>query len=172
MINRHSFISYTLIALLVVLGSLVLGSERASAQCTLDIQKIANPPSDTAFNFTAPGATPDSFTLRDPSDPTISLSLPFATEVIVSELLPFGWRVEDIICENTQFNGVSITEGPLENELTLECLGKQKQIATCSFMNILERRNIPTLSEWGLIILAVALGIFSLYAGRKKLIKS
>lgn len=176
MIHPRKFLSFAIAVIIVASAFFYLGTERVSAQgCVIEIEKIAFPAIDTQFEFSIPGAFPSSFTLMDPSDDTTQLELPFFSgELILTEEVPQGWRVEEIVCETPEFSNVTITQGPLSNEVTLECFGKSKSKGTpsCSFVNILEERSIPTLSEWGLIILAVALGVFVLIAGRKKLIKS
>ena len=173
--HPKKFLSFALALIIVASLFFYLGTEKVNAQgCEIVIETIASPAVDTPFNFSIPGALPSSFTLTDPSDNTINLELPFFSEHILTEQVPEGWGVQEIVCEVPEFSNVAITQGPLPNEVTLECFGKKqsKNTPSCSFVNVLEERSIPTLSEWGLIALAVALGVFGLIAGRKKLVKS
>ena len=174
---RHTrrFFSFAFLALFAGLAFLALNAKQINAQdCEITIENIASPANDTPFDFSAPGGIPSNFTLMDPSDPTTNLIIPFNSgEVILTEEVPLGWRLDGIDCETTDDGIVLITDGPQPNEVTFECLSKKGTVTgtSCSFINILEARNIPTLSEWGLIAMAVVLAIFSLIATRRKMNK-
>lgn len=89
---------------------------------------------------------------------------PFDSTVTVTELPISGWTLTDISCETTGATGFEITE----NGFTAGCDGGGD--VTCTFFNVQTSLSIPTLSEWGMIALAVVLGAIGLYitARRRK----
>lgn len=82
---------------------------------------------------------------------------PFDSTVTVTELPISGWTLTDISCENTGATGFEITE----NGFSASCDGGGE--VTCTFVNERLDLSIPTLSEWGMIAMAGALGAIGLY---------
>lgn len=162
---RRNLISFGILAILVGLGFLALGTGRAKAQgpCTITIEKVAIPADDTLFDFSITGGVTDSFTLSDPGDPIFIFGIDIEQTVTVTEELPPGWVLGGIQCTEGVINcGMDGFEPCLTatvngNAVTFECL--DNDTASCTFTNIRESRNIPTLSEWGLIAMAGVLGI-------------
>lgn len=90
-------------------------------------------------------------------------ALSLGDEVVVTEVLPPGWKLADIRCTDP---GLIITE--LENGISARCVTQVPDIAECTFSN-LGPANIPTLSEWGMLAAAggfVLIGVF--YALRRR----
>ncbi|TDI90240.1 MAG: IPTL-CTERM sorting domain-containing protein [Candidatus Dadabacteria bacterium] len=52
------------------------------------------------------------------------------------------------------------------NSITAECLDDDE--GSCTFTNVLIARNVPTLSQWGLISLIVLLGIVGFIFYRRR----
>lgn len=87
---------------------------------------------------------------------------PFDSTVTVTELPISGWTLTDISCENTGATGYEITE----NGFTAGCDGGGD--VTCTFFNAQTSLGIPTLSEWGMIVMAGVLGAIGLYIAARR----
>lgn len=74
-----------------------------------------------------------------------------------------GWELVDVACESN--SGVDVTY--VENGVTIECLDGGGE-AECVWTNARLTRNIPTLSEWGMIAMAGILGIAGFIVIRKR----
>ncbi len=158
----RNFISFFILTMLVGLGSLFLTTDQANAEfpCDIAITKEADPADDTAFDFTAPGS--GNFTLMDPSDDTGNFGVNFMQTVDVTETVPAGWSLDNIVCGNP--TGVTISDIP--NGKSFECIDVGS--ASCTFFNVKLPINVPTLSEWGLIAMAGVLGIVGFVVIRRK----
>jgi hypothetical protein len=135
-------------------------SALAQGPCGITIAKVALGGEDTEFPFehAEDGAEPSFFTLKS----GLSTGGPFASTSTVTELPLEGWALVDIECEGTGATGFEITD----NGFTATCDGGG--FVTCTFFNV-ESKNIPTLSEWGMIAAAGGLGLIGLfYAVRRK----
>ena len=161
-----NLISFVILAMIVGLGSLALGTGRVMAQppCVIIIEKVAVPADDTPFGFSEGGDFGGTFSLRDPSDPTRPLGIDIGqTLTITEDVVPNGWTLDSIECvEGTSSCGTTscLTATVDGNRVTFECL--DNDTASCVFTNVIEPvapSNIPTLSEWGLIAMAGILGI-------------
>jgi len=155
-------ISFVMLTMLVGLGSLMLSTDHVRAtengsNCTITIEKDADPADDTPFDFSAPGTNNINFTLMDPSNVTDTVGLNADQTVNVTEDVPEGWSLDDIVCDEPE--NVEILDIP--NGKSFECLSTGGT-AKCTFFNVKEPTNIPTLSEWGLIAMAGGLGIVGL----------
>jgi hypothetical protein len=160
-------ISFVILTMLVGLGSLFLITDQANAgfRCEIGIIKVADPADDTPFDFTAPGSDNPNFTLMDPSNDTDVVSLNIAQMVTVTEVVPAGWSLDNIVCGEP--SGVII--GIVENGRSFECTTGRGR-AVCTFFNSMEEPPpaVPTLSEWGLIAMAAILGIVGFMVIRRK----
>jgi hypothetical protein len=90
----------------------------------------------------------------------------YQTTVIVTytELDSPGWALADVTCDSN--DGVNVTY--VDNGVTIECLNAGGE-AECVWTNIQLIRNIPTLSQWGLIAVAIGLGLVgAFFAVRKR----
>lgn len=83
-------------------------------------------------------------------------------DITVTEIVPEGWELQDIQCTS---DGVAITE--IENGVAGECLASGSGDAECRFINV-RPFDIPTLSEWGLIVMAGILGITGFMVAKKR----
>ena len=129
--------------------------------CDVTIGKTALPDDGTIFDFSAPGSTEPEFTLTNGEEIEIQVSA--GDDVDVTEILPLEWRLNNVECSNA--DGVLATD--IENGVNLAC-GPNGGSVECNFANT-NIRNIPTMSEWGLIVMAAILGIFGiLYYQRKR----
>ena len=164
----RNLISLVIITMFVGLGSLFLITDQANAGvsffCDIGITKVADPADDTPFDFTAPGGKPSNFTLMDPSNDSrlIDIASSFGKVVNVTEDVPEGWSLDDIVCDEPI--GVNILDIP--NGKSFECLTDSGS-ANCTFFNS-EVEPIPTLSEWGLIAMAGLLGIVGFMVMRRR----
>jgi len=147
--------------------------ESANAQiCVLTIEKVAIPADDTPFDFIISGDLDDEVTLLDPDDPEVHIDLDEGT-VTVTEELPPGWELESIECEE-QDNGcgdtpcLNITIDEESNSITAQCIDDDE--GSCTFTNTFtpEPREVPTLSQWGLIAMAGILGLVGFMIIRKR----
>jgi hypothetical protein len=75
----------------------------------------------------------------------------------VTEIVPPGWRLEDVVCFN---DGVGITE--IENGFVARCIEPNGGSVECVFVNV-DPDAIPTLSEWGMISAAAGLGLVGMF---------
>ncbi len=81
----------------------------------------------------------------------------FGSEITVTELPLADWDLVDIVCESTGATGFEITE----NGFRAGCDGGGS--VTCTFRNVSAFRNIPAVSEWGMIAAAAGLGLIGLF---------
>ena len=78
-------------------------------------------------------------------------------DLTVTETVPPGWRLADIVCFN---DGVAITE--IENGIIASCEDPNGGFTECVFVNV-DPSGIPTLSEWGMIAAAAGLGLVGMF---------
>ncbi len=97
-------ISFVLITFLVGLGSLVLSTSQVRAQndfsCHITIEKVALA-NNNEFDFSTilmPGDVTGEFTLRDPDNPTVVLGLDVGQTLTITEEVPPGWTLDNIVC--------------------------------------------------------------------------
>jgi len=128
-------------------------------QCSITIEKKALADNGTLFDFTAPGSSDPNFALED--NDYIELLIDSGENVDVTEIVPGGWVLEAIECSLP--DGVLITDIPDGRNFACSPGGT----ADCVFINR-PIRNIPTLSEWGLIAMAGVLGIVGFMAIRRR----
>lgn len=95
----------------------------------------------------------------------IELEIDFPDNVDVTEILPRGWVLDEISCTSSE--GFVITDIPNGKNSACSPAGT----AQCTFVNSFAR-NIPTLSQWGLLALAGVLGIVGFMVIRRKRVAS
>jgi IPTL-CTERM motif len=175
--NRRNMISFVIVTALAFAGMLTLCQENARAQldnnCIISINKVATPANDKVFDFTVTGAQDTTFSLSDPSHPLQVLGINVSQTLTVTEEDIQGWALDGIECTQGIINCgtggefvpclTAVVDG---NSVTFECL--DNDTASCTFTNSLLERNIPTLSEWGLIAMAGVLGIAGLLVIRRR----
>lgn len=76
---------------------------------------------------------------------------------VVEEPLP-GWTLSDIQC--VPVPGISVSF--IENGAVFSCDAPTQTIMECNFVNLVVR-DIPTLSEWGMIAAAAGLGLVGVF---------
>ena len=128
----RNLISLVIITMFVGLGSLFLITDQAYAgvACFIDITKVADPEDDTPFDFTAPGGNPSNFTLMDPSNDTQNSIQIGAQPVNVTEDVPEGWSLDDIVCDEP----IDVNILDIPNGKSFKCL-KSSGSANCTFFN-------------------------------------
>jgi len=128
----RNLISLVIITMFVGLGSLFLITDQANAglNCDIGITKVADPADDTPFNFSVTGSQNFDFTLMDPSNDTQNNVLTSSLLVNVTEDVPEGWSLDDIVCDEPI--GVNILDIP--NGKSFECLTSSVS-ANCTFFN-------------------------------------
>jgi len=165
---------YVYLFVLSALGLLLIPSlsDTASAQpaCGVTTCKSAPqlPPAESEedlvfFPFVEiRGGSRNEFTLAANSRCSGAGLEPGESNVTIEEPLE-GWQLADIECDSVP--GVS-TE-IFQNGVTAHCLSEG--FITCTFVNVSNVSNIPTLSEWGMIAAAAGLGLVGLlFAVRRK----
>ena len=61
---------------------------------------------------------------------------------------------------------LNITIDEATNSITAQCI--DNDVGSCTFTNVLIARNVPTLSQWGLISLIVIMGIVGFIFYRRR----
>lgn len=157
---------FSLVLVVIVLSVFSILSPRESiAQpqiCGITLIKEAQGTEGIDFNFLSvvgPNVTPFILTSGTPQEYF------FQTTVIVTytELDTPGWALADVACDSN--DGVSITS--VDNGVTIECLDAGGE-AECVWTNIQLVRNIPTLSQWGLIAVSIGLGMVGVFFALRK----
>lgn len=86
------------------------------------------------------------------------------TNILLTEVPPAGWAIDDISCSGNGFTFEVISQ----DSVVMTCQDGGS-VGTCTFTNVKLPAPIPTLSEWGMIAAAAGLimvGVF--YALRKR----
>lgn len=172
---------FSFLIVVVAIGFLFTGTLDANAQdrCRVTIEKAADPADNTLFEFSVTGDQNFEFTLADPAVTTeiINLIAEEDLDVTVRELVPSGWILDSIECTipSGGFCGnpnpppaavpcLNITE--VEDGLNFQCLDSSE--VTCTFTNVPLVRNIPTMSQWGLIAMAGILVLIGIWGITRK----
>jgi len=176
--SEMRYLNLLVITLVVGLAFLVLNSDQASAgfamPCNVVIEKVEEPDTDRIFDFEVLGGFNPDFTLRGGESDNVGLGI---DEVIqIREDIPEGYTLEIECVQGTSNCGGQGVFAPclgiqkLEDGtgVIVECLDNDE--GSCTFTNVLaiEPRNVPTLSEWGLIAMAGVLGIIGFIVIRRR----
>jgi hypothetical protein len=153
--------------LVLVMSGFIAPAAHAGAQlaCGVGIIKRAG---DTAtlFDFLVNPSAGDDFIITVASNDDNGFGLNFGQSAVISEIVPDGWALTDIECITD--GGATATWDVNANEVFVECL--TVGTVNCVFTNVPVNRNIPTLSEWGMIAAAAGLalvGVFFVIRRRK-----
>lgn len=164
---------FGIVTAFALVGILSLGQINARAQidapCVITISKAATPAQDTQFPFSITGDFEDAFSLTDPSNPVFFFGMDIDQTVTVTESALPGWTLDGIECTEgiTSCGDTSCLTATVDgNSVTFQCL--DNDTASCTFTNSFTGANIPTLSEWGLISMAVILGIAGIILMRRR----
>lgn len=172
--HARSLITIIIFVILVALGSLVLQT-KSHAQvfdtCNVRFLKEALPDDGTLFDFTCTFEGGEFCGIFEvPNNSGVDFS--FLVEevgVTFAETVPDGWQLDDIVCEITGGNPNNLILQINEEEASVftDCL-EPNTSAICTFINSRTPRNIPTLSEWGVVAMAGILGIVGLMVMRRR----
>ncbi len=146
----------------------MLSTDSVLAQpCQIEVVKNADPADNTPFEFTriTTGDEVD-FTLMDPDNQTMMIGVSLG-ESTITENVPNGWAIDSIQCE---------VQAGSENVLSFSTIGSTVNVTcsdfegrgTCTFNNIIDTRDVPTLSQWGLITTIILLGVIGFIAFRRR----
>ena len=126
--------------------------------CEIEATKSAPGAGSYAFEFEGitPGG-PIEFTLADGE--TTGGPLPQGLSVTIFEAPQNGYRLGGLECESG--SGIVITN--FDGGFNIECVDESDGNASCIVRNVPIVSPIPTLSEWGIIAMAGALGAIGLY---------
>lgn len=131
-----------------------LTDEARSQECDVFVAKQAAPSDGTSFTFTATreGSTSEIELLSGESFGSSSgFSQP---TTVITEDVPPGWVLEDVVCDPVDGINITIVENGFEYECTSPNSVPQ---TTCTFFNARTQAAVPALSEWG--IMAAAAGL-------------
>lgn len=138
------------------------GADASAQTCEIIMDKVTDVPSDQVFFFE--GFIGDELVLSGDLaaniPDTISHDVPVGETLSIVEQHSPGWAFGGVLCS-------SITLYPIvenENGFDITCLNPGTA-AGCTITNVRvdEVRNIPTLSEWGIIAAVVGLGLAGVF---------
>lgn len=159
--------------ILTVAGSMLIPSlnDNAYAQCNVVICKEApelpEPQSEddlVFFPFRISDGDVDEF-IEIPANSKCAIDSFGGDDYQIREEFFRGWILDNVECSDS----VLVDVTPIENGVSLDCLGGTE--ITCTFTNVRgsSATNIPTLSEWGMIAAAVGLALIGVFfAVRRK----
>ena len=143
--------------------------------CSVLVEKVEIPDTGKDFGFDLTGDVNDNFGLTNGE--SIVLEFGENQDSMLIENIPVGYNL-NIECtqgvEDCPEFGVSepclrITTLEDGNGVTIECDDSAtNDMGSCTFTNTLTPRNVPTLSEWGLVAMAGILGIVGFMLIRRK----
>ena len=155
-------------AVLMLLPPLNDGAQ--AQQCAVGICKVAPqlPPAGpdvdlVFFNFgLEQGTTSETFDL--PANGRCRLfGLDSSNDLQIVEEPLEGWTLADIECSDV----LGITTTFIENGVIVSCNTQTETVINCNFVNVRESA-IPTLSEWGMISVAVGLVLIGVFFAIRK----
>jgi hypothetical protein len=146
--------------LVFVMSGLFARTAHAGTQlaCGVGIFKSAGETS-TLFDFLVNPSVGDDFIVTVPSNNDSGFFLNFGQSAVISEIVPDGWQLTDIEC--TTEGGATASWDVNANEVFVECLTVGS--VNCVYTNVLTSRNIPTLSQWGMIAAAAGLVLIGVF---------
>jgi hypothetical protein len=136
-------------------GKVVLG-------CSLTIAKSAGD-TDTLFSFLVDPSEGDDFEIQVASGGENGFGLASGESALVSEIVPEGWRLTNVVCESA--GGFSLITDE-ENNVFVDCVTTGAGV--CTFTNVAAGA-IPTLSEWGMISVAIGFVLIGVFFAIKRL---
>jgi len=142
------------------------------AQGSITINKVAQGGNRT-FNFTSTGTgiSPTPFSITTVSGNGSQLFSGLAPgSYTVTETVPVGWNLSTLTCTDPTSNSTGDV-GTLTATINLAA----GESVSCTFTDNLESSStisVPTLSEWGMIIFMVLVGLMSIYYLRRQKVKA
>lgn len=117
------------------------------------------------FNISA-GELDESFEISDGQTDTTA-DLPLSTDYTITQTVPEDWVLEGIEC----VGDADFTSTVSDNTVEVTC--NSPGDVSCTFVNrAIIIRNVPTLSEWGLVATAVVMGIAGVLFYRRRFLKA
>ena len=165
--NYVSGIIGVLIAAILIAGGTSLPAIAGSviSGCSVEVVKITDVETSQLFDFVADTISDPNFNFSLESGESQMLVFGFEEELIISEIVPDGWALQNVICDDG-VGGVNIL---IEADGTVVAFCNELGSTTCEFTNVMTERNIPTLSEWGMIAAAAGLALIGVFfAVRRK----
>jgi hypothetical protein len=155
----HRIIGILTLAAALTGGLLVYRADAAPAQCFTEVTLSAPGAGNAEFIFQGFDSIdgPFSFSLMD--GVTGSGFTPVGATSTITEEPQNGYVFAGIEC--LAGPGVVITQ--IHGGFIIKCLNVVEGTASCVITNVLQVRNIPTLSEWGMIAAALGLGFVGLF---------
>lgn len=172
----RTFLPFFIISVLTS-GFVMFNSQIASAgipdlPCELIIEKVEVPDTGQEFDFSLTGDVNGEFSLSNGE----SVGRVFDIDDVVElrEDIPDGYTLDIQCTEGVTNCGVgvfvpclSLTPLPDGTGVTIECM--DDDTGSCTFTNVQDTtRNVPTISEWGLIAMASILGIVGFMVLRRR----
>ncbi len=145
-------------------------SANEDQRCNLTVEEeVVHPTVNTVntlfpFNVSA-GELDESFEISDGEDNTTP-DLPLSTDYTITQTIPEDWLLDSISCDGDADFTSTVTDNTVE--VTCNSPGE----VSCTFVNrAIIIRNVPTLSEWGLVATAVFMGIAGVLFYRRRMLK-
>jgi hypothetical protein len=163
--RRVSSISIGIVLLFLIISicsvAFIIPDNALAQPCHIEFAKSAPGGGDTVFPFeaTLDGGQPIPGFLTDGQESGVN----FSSSAVLVELPLEGWVFTGVECDNDDGIIIDFTD----NGITAECFAGDFSEAFCTFFNVQER-NIPTLSEWGMIAAAAGLGLIGVYFALRK----
>ncbi len=146
-------------------------SANENERCNIIVEEEVPHPTvntvDTLFPFNlSAGELDESFEITTGESDTTP-DLPLSTDYTITQTVPEDWLLDSISCEgDAEFTSTV-------NDNTVEVTCNSPGDVTCTFVNsAVLIRNVPTLSEWGLVASAVVMGIAGVLFYRRRLLKA
>jgi len=127
--------------------------------CVIELGKQVNFETTEPFDFTADYASAGDEDFSIFPGETFDVEIDPGDSVVVSENVPSGWRLTNVICGAVSQGFNIFVNG--DNQLVANCI--EFGAAQCFFVNEVTGTNIPTLSEWGMIAAAAGLMIVGVF---------
>jgi len=139
--------------------------------CTVLVDKVEIPDNGVDFDFDLTGDVSDNFGLFNGESTVLGFDVDDVAEL--RENIPEGYTLSIECTEGVTNCGVGGFEPCLSITLledgtgvSIECL--DNDTGSCTFTNTLVGKQVPTLSEWGLIAMAGILGIVGFMVIRRR----
>ena len=172
MMARSRIFIRLILFVFVISGGFLLTADTSHGQreeCPFSLAKVAPGAGDLQFLFlvTDSQGRGGADVLKDGEKTEGGTIEPGDIFKIVEEP-PEGWFLDHVDCED--LDGVIVEYIP--GGVSVECVDPGETVATCTFFNAPTVRNIPTLSQWGLVAAAVGLGLIGFIAYRRRAVKA
>ena len=160
---KTGYFSRVFFTLFILTSIFLLGTQISGAQpqrgCLVTLAKQAEGAGDLEFSFIAEASDGQGeiISLADGESLDGSISPGFSGTVLEQPVA--GWTLADVVCEGD--SGLLISH--IENGISVECTEPTGDRTTCTFINVRQVSNIPTLSEWGMIAAATGLGLIGVF---------